>query len=147
MWHVLWETHAGTPAEVSAAQQDIVERYRDAVYRYLMACLGDPDTPEEVFQEFALRFVRGDFRNANPERGRFRDLLKSALYHLMIDYHKRARRQAVLFSPDAPDPAAPQEAMADSDRQFLDVWRNDLLNRSWEALAEEERRSNRPMYT
>src|SRR5260370_565078 len=147
MWHVLWETHAGTPAEVSAAQQDIVERYRDAVYRYLMACLGDPDVADEIFQEFALRFVRGDFRNANPERGRFRDLLKSALYHLMIDHHKRRQRQGPLLSPDAPEPEASRHSLLDSDRQFLEAWRADLLNRAWEGLAQEERGSGRPYYT
>jgi RNA polymerase sigma-70 factor (ECF subfamily) len=147
LWPVVQGAHGNKPDEVAAAQQVILQRYRPAIHRYLQACMGNTDAAEEVFQEFALRFVRGDFRNANPERGRFRDLLKSSLYHLMIDYHKRARRQALLLSPDAPEPAAPQESTADSDRQFLDVWRTDLLNRSWEALAEEERRSGRPMYT
>jgi RNA polymerase sigma-70 factor (ECF subfamily) len=147
IWPVLLQAHGGPPDEVNAAQQLILQRYRPAVYRYLVACLGSPDTAEEIFQEFALRFVRGDFRNANPERGRFRDLLKSALYHLMIDHHKRRQRQAALLSPDAPEPAAAAESMLDSDRQFLDAWRADLLNRAWDALADEERKTNRPMYT
>jgi RNA polymerase sigma-70 factor (ECF subfamily) len=147
IWPMLQQAHGGQPDEVNAAQQAILKRYRPAVYRYLVACMSDPDVAEEIFQEFALRFVRGDFRNANPEKGRFRDLLKSALYHLMIDHHKRRQRQAALLSPDAPEPAASQASMLDSDRQFLDAWRTDLLNRSWDALADEERRTGRPMYT
>jgi RNA polymerase sigma-70 factor (ECF subfamily) len=147
IWPMLQQAHGGRPDEVSSAQQAILKRYRPAVYRYLVACMSDPDVAEEIFQEFALRFVRGDFRNANPEKGRFRDLLKSALYHLMIDHHKRRQRQAVLLSPDAPEPAAAQAPMLDSDRQFLDAWRTDLLNRSWGSLADEERRTGRPMWT
>ncbi len=146
IWPVLLQAHGGKPGDATAAQQAILERYRPAVYRYLLACLGNPDTAEEIFQEFALRFVRGDFRNANPERGRFRDLLKSALYHLMIDHHKRRQRQAAHLSPEGPDPAAAQAPTFDSDRQFLEAWRADLLNRSWDALAEEERKTNRPLY-
>src|SRR5262249_59469841 len=40
-----------------------------------------------------------------------------------------------LTSPSAPD------------RQFLNTWRTDLLNRTWDALAEEERKTGRPMHT
>jgi RNA polymerase sigma-70 factor (ECF subfamily) len=147
IWPVLLQAHGGRPAEVNAAQQAILQRYRPAVYRYLLACLGNPDSAEEVFQEFALRLVRGDFKNANPERGRFRDLLKSALYHLMVDHHKCRQRQGAPLSPDAPEPAAAQESLLESDRQFLEAWRADLLNRSWVALAEEERQTGRPLYT
>src|SRR5262245_23516681 len=106
LWPVLHKAHGGKPDEVSAAQEAILQRYRPAVKRYLRACLGDEDAAEELSQDFALRFVRGDFRNANPERGRFRDLLKSALYHLIVDHHKRKQRQAPLLAPDGPEPSA-----------------------------------------
>lgn len=147
LWPLLTQAHAGAPAEVNAAQQAILQRYRPAIVRYLLACVNDADVAEEIFQEFALRFVRGDFRNANPERGRFRDLLKAALYHLIIDHHKRRQRQGPLLSPDAPEPAAEQPSMLDSDRRFLEAWRADLLNRCWEGLAQEERDCGKPLYT
>jgi hypothetical protein len=47
--------------------------YHRAVHRYLLGALRDEDAAEELFQEFALRFVRGDFRWADRGRGRFRD--------------------------------------------------------------------------
>src|SRR5262249_44343879 len=147
LWPVLMQAHGGQPAEVTAAQQQFLLRYRQAVYRYLVACLGDPDAADELWQEFSLRFVRGDFRNANPEKGRFRDLLKAALYHLIVDYHKRRQRGMPQLSPEAPEPAAALESTFDSDRQFLNTWRTDLLNRTWDALAEEERKTGRPMHT
>src|SRR5688572_16171966 len=40
-------------------------------------------------QEWLL--LRGDFKRADPARGRFRDLLKQALRHLAIDHWRRKR--------------------------------------------------------
>lgn len=147
IWPVVLQAHAGAPDEVTAAQQLILQQYRQAVYRYLVACLGCPDAADELWQDFSLRFVRGDFRNANPEKGRFRDLLKSSLYHLIVDHHKRKQRVMPHLRPDGPEPEAPSQSTYDSDRQFLEAWRAELLNRSWDLLAEEERRTGRPMHT
>ncbi|MFO0925511.1 MAG: sigma-70 family RNA polymerase sigma factor [Gemmataceae bacterium] len=148
IWPLLQQAHAGGAAEINAAQQAVLQRYRPAVYRYLLACLGNPNDADEVCQEFAFRFVRGDFRRADPEKGRFRDLLKSALYHLIIDFHKKKQRQGMAqLSPDAPEPADSEPSTYDSDRQFLASWRADLLNKAWEALADEEQRTGRPMHT
>src|SRR5262249_3685254 len=123
-----------------------LERYRPAVYRYLLACLSDADAADELFQEFSLRFVRGDFRNANPEKGRFRDLLKSALYHLIVDHHKKKQRAMPQVAPDGPEPTASAASTWNSDRQFLAAWRTDLLTRTWEALELEEKRTGRPLH-
>jgi RNA polymerase sigma-70 factor (ECF subfamily) len=147
LWPPLREAHAGESEEARrAAQQQILDRYRPAIYRYLRACL-DPEGADDVLQEFQLRFIQGGFRNADPDKGRFRDLLKSALFHLMVDYHKKKKRQLPLVSPDAPEPAASAESTLDSDRQFLTQWRQALLAKAWEALAEEERKTGRPMHT
>src|SRR3954447_16151236 len=147
LWPHLREAQTGESEEMRrAAQQLILDRYRPAIYRYLRACL-DPEGADEVLQEFQLRFVSGGFRNADPEKGRFRDLLKSALYHLIVDYHKKRQRQLPQVSPDAPEPAASAESTLDSDRQFLSQWRQALLSKAWEALAEEERRTGRLMHT
>src|SRR5262249_42324166 len=59
----------------------------------LRAMVRDDDAAEELTQEFAVRFLRGDFRQADPSRGRFRDLLKRALRHLAIDYWRRQRAE------------------------------------------------------
>jgi RNA polymerase sigma-70 factor (ECF subfamily) len=147
IWPVLRQAHTGDPVAVNAAQQAILQRYRPAIFRYLVACLGDTEAADDLCQEFSLRFVRGDFRNADPEKGRFRDLLKSSLYHLIIDYHKRRQRGMPQLSPEAPEPSADSASTLDSDRQFLAAWRADLLNKAWEKLAEEEHQTGRPMHT
>ncbi len=48
---------------------------------------------------------------------------------------------------EAPEPAADESSTFDSDRQFLDNWRANLLAKAWEALAEEERRTGRLVHT
>src|SRR5262249_62311626 len=45
-----------------------------------------------------------------------------------------------------PEPAASMESMLDSDRQFLAQWRQALLSKAWEALAEEERKTGRLLH-
>jgi serine/threonine protein kinase/DNA-directed RNA polymerase specialized sigma24 family protein len=147
IWPVLWHALDGADGDATAAQQVILEKYRPAMHRYLIAYLSDADAADELCQEFSLRFVRGDFRKANPEKGRFRDLLKSSLYHLIVDHHKRRKRAIPQLSPDAPEPAASPESMLESDRQFLDAWRADLLAKAWAALAAEEHRTGRPLHT
>jgi hypothetical protein len=38
------------------------------------------------------------------------------------------------------------ESTREDDRGFLNAWRADLLERAWEALAREERRTGRPLH-
>ena len=147
IWPVLMQAHGENPAQIGAAQHAILMRYRPAVYRYLTACLGNTYDAEEVWQEFSLRVVRGDFRKADPEKGRFRDLLKTALYHLIIDHHKKKRKQMAQIGEGTPEPAIDPDSVCDSDRQFMATWRSSLLNQTWEALAEVERQTKQPVHT
>src|SRR3954470_18004769 len=80
--------HSQRPGAAAAA---LLPRYWAAVYRYVAGVLGEA-AAEEVCQEFCLRFVRGDFRHARPERGRFRDYVRTAVIHLISEF--RARRRA-----------------------------------------------------
>lgn len=146
-WDVLRRAHEGAPEDVVLAQQAILQRYRPAIYRYLLACLGNTDAADEVLANFSLRFVRGDFRNANPEKGRFRDLLKKSIHNLVIDHHKSACRRMKQLAEDGPEPVADDDSIYDSDRQFLETWRANLLNKAWDALQSEERCTGRPLYT
>jgi RNA polymerase sigma-70 factor (ECF subfamily) len=132
LWTMLLRAH--TPADgARAAQHALLERYGGAAYRYLLGSVRDADVAAELTQEFAVRLLRGDFHKADPGRGRFRNYLKSALSHLVHD-HERARRAAPGRIPA--HPPAPAEAELDDDAAFLTVWRTELLDRTWDALAE-----------
>src|SRR5262249_5868834 len=90
----------------------------------------DPNTAEELAQEFALRFLRGDFRRASPQKGRFRNYLRTVLVHLVDDHHNERKAAP---RPLVADAAAPPEV--DTEQDFAASCREDRLARTWAALA------------
>jgi hypothetical protein len=144
LWTVVCRAHDGPAEAVAAAQQQLLQRYRGAVYRYLLAAVRDAHAAEDLAQEFALRFLQGKLRRADPAQGRFRDFLKGVLGHLIADYHRR-RPPPLPLPPDAPEqPAAGQ---AGDDPAFLASWRQEVLARTWDDLADIERRTGQPFHT
>jgi len=144
LWTVVCQAK-NPEAAVRAAQTRMLERYGGAVRRYLLAATRDPEAAEELFQEFAVRFLRGGLRNASPELGRFRDYLKGVLIHLAADHHQRGKKKLVQLSPDHPEPA--EESLAEQEQMFLNGWRDELLARAWSALDAQERSSGQPFHT
>lgn len=145
LWTEVISAHQGSGESVSRAQRVLMERYSGAVYRYLMGALHDRDAADELFQEFALRFISGAFRNANPECGRFRDFVKTSLYHLIIDHNrkKQHRPQALPVEEIGAEPAV--RDTVDFEEKFLHSWRQEVLCRTWEAL-ERASREGPPLY-
>jgi RNA polymerase sigma-70 factor (ECF subfamily) len=145
-WTLVFQTQSGTPEQVHRATSQLMCRYAGAVHRYLLKALRDPEAAEELDQEFAVRFLRGDFRKGDPSKGRFRDYVKRAVQNLMKDYYRRKRPVRSLDS-SVEEPAVRDEGLAQFDRQFLVSWRNDLLDRAWGALEEQERMTGHPYHT
>jgi RNA polymerase sigma factor (sigma-70 family) len=135
-WTMLFQAHEGSADAATAAQRQLMQRYSGAVFRYFLGAVRDPDTASELSQEFALRFIRGDFRRADPERGRFRDYLKKALIHMVTDYFRTRQAWPRQLGTDTPEPASPHEESVDAEDEFLKSWREELLERTWKALAE-----------
>jgi RNA polymerase sigma factor (sigma-70 family) len=147
LWTLVHQAHQGQSEVLSAAQRTILERYSGAIHRYLLGAVCDPDAADELFQEFALRFLRGDFKNADPGRGRFRDFLKTSLFHLIVDYQRRQQAQIQARAPGAQEPAVAPVELTDSDRVFMESWRAELMDRSWTALAHIEQKTGQPCHT
>jgi hypothetical protein len=135
LWSLVSQAHHDVGDEVGAAQRRLLELYGGAIRRYLIGALRDPDAAEDLFQEFAYRFLHGDLRRVDPQRGRFRDYVKGVLFHLVADYHKKRQRLPRQLTPDHPDPAVLCEPNAEQDQAFLASWRDELLSRTWTALA------------
>jgi RNA polymerase sigma factor (sigma-70 family) len=146
LWSLVRGAHKGLQEEMASARAKLLERYGGAVKRYLMKSLRDPDATEELSQEFAIRFLRGDFHRADPERGRFRSFVKTALFRLMMDFRKRQRRNPRLLDSHDPEPSAKTPDMDELDRGLCQSWREQLLNRTWQLLAAAGRRSRQPFY-
>jgi RNA polymerase sigma-70 factor (ECF subfamily) len=80
--------------------------------------------------------VRGSFRAADPQRGQFRDYVKTVLFHLVSKYRQAQKKGPNALPPDSAPLAhlaAPDE---EAGRQFDQTWREELLARAWEALAD-----------
>ena len=146
-WTNLDQAHQGPDRESRAARLAFILRYERAAYRYLLGAVRDANTADDLFQEFALRFMRGDFQRAAPDRGRFRNYLKTTLYHLVADHFGAQRKRAASLEASLAEPAAVSWCPPESDQQFLSSWRAELLSRAWAVLAEDERAGNQPYYS
>jgi RNA polymerase sigma-70 factor (ECF subfamily) len=149
LWTLQIQACQGQGSIVTTAQQQLLLRYHGAAYRYLLGMVRDPSVAEELAQDFAVRFLRGDFQQADPQRGRFRDFLKTALRHQAIDFWRRQtkeRNEGPRTLPDADTPTAPEEPLLE-DVDFLQGWREELLARTWEALASFQEESGVPYHT
>jgi RNA polymerase sigma factor (sigma-70 family) len=146
IWTLLADAREAPGTGARDAQLALFERYQGAAYRYLLGAVRDPNLADELFQEFALRCLQGGFRRANPQCGRFRDYLKTILYHLIVDLQKRQRRGPRQLESRALPPEVPVWDPAESDRRFIESWRDELLGRAWAALADRERGGGQPYY-
>jgi RNA polymerase sigma-70 factor (ECF subfamily) len=145
-WTMLFEATHGTPEQISAALKLLMLRYSGAVHRYLLKTVGDAEVVKELDQEFALRFLKGSFLKYDPNLGRFRDYVKRAVRNLMIDYH-RQKGKLKHFDTDLEMDLVDLSGSDDFDQQIIEAWRDDLLDRAWNALESYEAQTGQPYHT
>jgi RNA polymerase sigma-70 factor (ECF subfamily) len=145
LWSLVYRANQASGDVANLARLQLLARYGGAVRRYLSKLLGDPDAVDEVFQEFSLQLVHGALRGADPQRGRFRNFVKGTLFHLIADYRKQRWKWPQPLPADHAALAADPEEM-ESDRQFLEDWRDELLARAWVALADIDATTGQPFY-
>ncbi|HEY2784766.1 MAG TPA: sigma-70 family RNA polymerase sigma factor [Fimbriiglobus sp.] len=128
-WTALVRAH-GPADEATAARNKLVLRYSGSVYRYLLGAVRDPDVAADLCQEFAVRFLRGDFHRAAPDRGRFRNYVKTALCNLINDHHRSRQAGPMPLAAEAPAPDPMTEI------EFVGEWRQSILDQTWKRLGE-----------
>ncbi len=136
LWTVVRGAHQGPTDKTAESLEILIRRYQKAIYRYLLAALRNADAADEVFQEFALRLVQGRFRSADPERGRFRDLVRTSLSHLIVDYHRRQRGRLQELPSESALPGYADDQGERLDQEYIAQWREELLQHTWDALAQ-----------
>lgn len=146
-WPLVSQAHLGPPEQRIAARQELLQRYDRAVRAYLVKVLRDADAADDVFQEFALRVVRGDLQRADPSRGRFRNFVKTTIYHLMIDYQRRQKARPRFRQDSDPEPVWEPPELAEMDRELLQSWREEFLVRGWQLLEQAEQAGGSPHHT
>ena len=143
-WTLLREAHGDRSSVAGQAKLALIERYENAVFRYLLAATKDRNLAEDLFQEFALRVLRGSFQNVRPDKGRFRDYVRRTLINLVNDEHRRAKRQRAQELPDAIVTSA---LKTPSDADFDTHWREEILELVWKDLKSHENETARPVYS
>jgi len=135
-WTQLRRAHQGSILSAGEARDALVLRYLPAVRRYVGALVRNDQDADDIAQDVVLRLMSGDFAGADPERGRFRDLLKTAIRNMVRNFWDRQKRRR----PAALDVAS-LEAAADppDEGPWLAAWRRSLLDLAWKALEQHER--------
>lgn len=93
-------------------------------------------------QEFAYRFIRGEFRYARPEKGRFRDYVKVSVLHLTGEYRRARRKDERLVTFDS----RMAVSAPDTEITFRHAWTTELLNRTWAALRRYAEETGQQLY-
>lgn len=144
-WSLIREAHvAGTPQNATVARQALVLRYAKSVRRYIGGIVRDTEDADELAQEAIVRLMKGDFAGADPGRGRFRDLLKTAVRNMVHSHWAKANRRR---------PAdADLDGVAGADDSRDALWdaefQSNVLDHAWAALRECERKTpTNPAYT
>lgn len=152
LWSVVYRAHDSEEDQAADAQARLLRRYDGAIRRYLHGAVRNAELADELFQEFALRFLKGDFKSADPAKGRFRAFVKTILFRMVADHFRkqgRSKEQAAGDKLQMLDPSDDREEQPDQklDELFLLSWREEVLTQTWTALEEYEADGGGPYHT
>lgn len=136
-WTTVFQAHADEHPDRQMARVSMLHRYRGAVYRYLLAMTRDADLAQELCQEFALKFLNGDFHKATPDRGRFRYYVKTTVINLVRRHHRNRAGDPQSLPADLQEYAAGGSSHSDENDEFNQQWRKEILDLTWRALKAE----------
>jgi RNA polymerase sigma factor (sigma-70 family) len=123
----------GAGADARAAQEQLFERYRAAVYGYLLGALRDEQAADEVFQRLWEKVLTGGLQGFDPQKGRFRFYLRTALARLITDYRNEQARRRDVTGIEMAEAADDSE---EAERLFQQSWTQGLTDLAWQALKE-----------
>ena len=135
-WSLIRNAHlTGQPDSASEARRLLLMRYAPAIRRYLGGIVRNDDEADELSQDVMLRLMRGDFAGADPGRGRFRDLLKTAIRNMVrSSWQKSGRRRTVDTELDL----IGNQDEATQDAEWTQLWRKSVLDHTWSRMLAEE---------
>ncbi len=133
-WTLLRAARDASAVSANEARNALVVRDLPAVRRYVGAVLSSDQDADDLTQDLALRLLAGDFAGADPQRGRFRDLLKVAIRNMVRNRWNREKRRRGC-SLDIDLVAADED---DNDECWTVQWRQSVLDLAWKALEQHE---------
>jgi RNA polymerase sigma factor (sigma-70 family) len=135
-WSLVQQAHATGPQNATAARQALVLRYAKSIRRYVGGMVRSSEDADELAQDVVMRLMKGDFGGADPTRGRFRDLLKTATRNMVHNHWAKANRRK---TADADLDLVGRED--ESDPRWDAEWQANVLDHAWAALKEAERKT------
>ncbi|MHB1426925.1 MAG: sigma-70 family RNA polymerase sigma factor [Gemmataceae bacterium] len=151
-WSLLMSARQTEGDAAAAARNTLLLRYCDAVVRFLRVQLRDEHAVDELCSNFAVRILEADglLQRADPQRGRFRDYLKTVLRNMIADYHRKRQRQSkqleALRQGDN-EPVELDSRQAEQDREFANCWRQEIIKWAWQQLEQTEKKTGQPYAT
>jgi RNA polymerase sigma-70 factor (ECF subfamily) len=145
-WSLIATAARESPSLAREALEQLCRAYRPPVVAYLRRDGHAPADAEDLAQAFFVRFIeRGWYRDADPERGRFRSLLLTALRRFALDHaqsehaaRRDASRTTTLDDADT-DPAGDDTP----ERAFTRAWMGTVLDNAWSRLQDEWARAGK----
>lgn len=137
LWSLVRQAHGQEDVAANVeARRTLVLRYSPAIRNFVKVVVRDENLADELAQDAMVRLLKGDFAGADPERGRFRDLLKVAIRNMARNYWaKEKRRAGVDFDTEL---VAQDSSESELDDAWSRSWRDNLLRNSWARLEEFE---------
>jgi DNA-directed RNA polymerase specialized sigma24 family protein len=132
-WSVVLEAGAGDTAHRQNALDYLLGKYWKPVYCYLRRKGYSNDAAKDITQGFFEQIVLGKdlIRRADPQKGRFRTFMLSALDNFLVSCHRSATRsKSELFSLDDLEDhnLAPQSREMQPCEVFTYMWASSLLD-------------------
>ncbi len=132
---------AGDAADARAALEQLCRIYRPAVLAYLRSHGHARSDAEDLTQGFFTRFIEKRLHaTAQPDRGRFRAYLRTALQHFVINAgehaHAARRHSGAPASGIDPDSTAASDH-EQPDQAFERAWALALVQRALQRLHDE----------
>lgn len=139
-WSLIAQASADATPSARPALEQLCRIYRPPVLAYVRRAWQPEHEAEDVAQAFFLRFVeQGWYGDADPDRGRFRNLLLAALRHFLADERSRAHaaRRGGEATGDPLDPDAIADDAPSPEQAFHAAWIATVLTRALTRLQRE----------
>jgi RNA polymerase sigma factor (sigma-70 family) len=139
-WSVVHAANAGNPVDSAAALKKLCERYRRPVLAYFKRLADSTADAEDLTQSFFTKLLEQQlYKSANPERGRFRYFLKSAISNFYLTHVDSEQAQKRAHSDDIPAPAE----QPTPDQLFDAAWIKTVVSASLQRLRTEAESSGK----
>lgn len=134
-WSMVQRAHQQAPEDAIAARHYLVMRYSPAIRAYVHAITRDANQADDIAQDVIVRLLSGDFERADPEKGRFRDLLKTAVRNMIRNVWAK---QKVRKSVELDTTQLEQQLAEELDQVWDNGWQQHVLSLAWRRLEEYE---------